>query len=331
MSLPLTDAALFALQQPGLFDGSEGEVLYAQKGSQDFPSFFADQGYSLDGSSGVFLQTDGFGGIDLSGNLTVDGNIDLADHYFLIDSTTGYITSSQGYVPFDVVVEALQGLSVANGLAFDSINSTGSPCDISAATVAGNLMSGLFDGSGNFIFNSLSLGGNTASSIVGTTAVLITSDESTSGIAAFQSDGSLAQATAVEINSVIFTSDTSHFVDGTGAFQTISSIGASQKLVSNSAPTTGQTVSAAGIHQDELIYVQPAGTLLALTIQLEPGGGVIADIGDVKEIFISQIITGLTVSATGGTVRGTALTTSSAVNGSYEYIKVTSTDWLRIR
>lgn len=134
-----------------------------------------------------------------------------------------------------------------------------------------------------------------------------------------------------DISALIYTSDTSHFVDGTGAFQTISSIAASQKVVTSSTPTTGQTVNAAGVHQDELLYIQPAGTLLALTVQLEPGGGVVADIGDVKEIFLSQIITGLTVAASGGTVRGTTLTTSSAVNGSYEYIKVTSTDWLRIR
>lgn len=141
----------------------------------------------------------------------------------------------------------------------------------------------------------------------------------------------LAAPGTLVVPNISLSSDTSHVVLGNGTYATIASLYAAEKLVTNAAPTTGQTVNAAGIDQDELIYIQPAGTLLALTIELEPGGGVIADIGDVKEIFISQIITGLTVQATGGTVRGTALTTSSAVNGSYEYIKVASTDWLRIR
>lgn len=162
----------------------------------------------------------------------------------------------------------------------------------------------LFNGSGGYVAlaNAANFSGVDGTPLHGT-------DGSIVGLAAFQSNGSLGLALAADLAPYL----------------------AAGKLVTNSTPTTGQTVNAAGVSQDELIYIQPAGTLLALTIQLEPGGGAVADIGDIKEIFISQIITGLTVSATGGTVRGTALTTSSAVNGSYEYIKVTSTDWLRIR
>lgn len=221
------------------------------------------------------------------------------------------------------------------------LNATASSPDISGGLLSYD-GSGLFSGSAGNVAFAVSAG-SASSATTATSAGNASSADSPSNSSNFGgidltallgpgSDGaSLTFSSKTNLVSAIFTSDSSHFVDGTGAYQLISSISATQKLVTNATPTTGQTVSAAGVHQDELIYIQPSGTLLALTVQLEPGGGVVADIGDTKELFISQIITGLTVSASGGTVRGTALTTSSAINGSYEYIKVTSTDWLRIR
>lgn len=333
----------------GLFDGETGNSLYAQKSAQIFDSFFADQDYDINGTSGVFLLTDGDAS-SLGGTIPLAETAELAsvtNSYVsgFFNNGTGYgggvdsalsqpVSGPDGILVFDsggnipipspftitdgfetVLIPQARQLIASDGATLQlewsdpGLLQLGSGVDFQDST--GNSFESLFDGSGGFVG----------------LAISATNAENDG----FGNEIDSTYLKISDIYSTIFTSDAAHFVDGTGAFQAIASLLASEKVVTNAAPTTGQTVNAAGVDQDELIYIQPAGTLLALTIQLEPGGGVVADIGDIKEIFISQIITGLTVSATGGTVRGTALTTSSAVNGSYEYCKVTSTDWLRIR
>lgn len=86
---------------------------------------------------GGLIATDGAGG------LTAEGSVDLADHYFIIDATTGFIDSAQGYFPFRQIVEAQVGLSVQNGLNFD--DAVG---DVSGCSVLGSPLSGLYDSSG---------------------------------------------------------------------------------------------------------------------------------------------------------------------------------------
>lgn len=102
-------------------------------------------------------------------------------------------------------------------------------------------------------------------------------------------------------------------------------------VVSASSPTTGQTVSAGTTKADELLYITPAGTLLALTISLPTAANSRA--GQIERGFISQIITTLTVNVAGsGTVIG-SLPITSAVNSSFAYQCVSVSGngtWVRI-
>lgn len=103
-------------------------------------------------------------------------------------------------------------------------------------------------------------------------------------------------------------------------------------IVTNSSPTTGQTVSAGTAKRDETLYITPAGTLLALTIELPASAS--SRVGQIVRGFISQIITGLTVQVAGsGTIVGSTPVTS-AVNSTFAYQCVSVSDngtWIRIQ
>lgn len=107
---------------------------------------------------------------------------------------------------------------------------------------------------------------------------------------------------------------------------------AMQSIVTNSTPTTGQTVSASTGKLDETLYITPAGTLLALTVSLPTSAN--SRVGQIIRGFISQIITGLTVNVSGsGTVIG-ATPITSAVNSTFAYQCVSvagNGTWIRIQ
>lgn len=281
----------------------------------DFVTFFPNEGYSIQGSSGVFLQTDGFGGIDLPGNLTVDSNIDLADHYFLIDSTTGYITSSQNYVPFGVVVEATQGLSVANGLAFDSINSTGSPCDISAATVSGNLMSGLFDGTANLNVTSLVLSGTLKLpeiyDVIDVQAIDV-NDRIGYGSDGFTQvfNWSTVAAFKASVIASNFTSDTSHAVLGDGTFLALPT--GALVGISDTQTLTNKTIGA----------VQLTGTIATARLGSGMASSSTALFGDQTYKSVAGAITTVSGSLTSGS------STQSIVSGVHPWVQNTNTSSL---
>lgn len=102
-------------------------------------------------------------------------------------------------------------------------------------------------------------------------------------------------------------------------------------IVTNSSPTTGQTVSASTDKVDETLYMTPAGTLLALTVALPTAAN--SRVGQIVRGFISQIITGLTMSVAGtGTLIGSVPITS-AVNSSFAYQCVSTSGngtWIRL-
>jgi len=89
-------------------------------------------------------------------------------------------------------------------------------------------------------------------------------------------------------------------------------------------PTTGQTVTIANQDDDIRLVVNPAGSLLALTIAMPSA----PKDGQMVVICCSQIITTLTMT-TAGTILG-ALTTLASVNlyGSWVYDLGTTT-WYR--
>lgn len=116
------------------------------------------------------------------------------------------------------------------------------------------------------------------------------------------------------------------------ATQTVLDAKASLAIVTNSTPTTGQTINASTGKLDETLYITPAGTLLALTVSLPTSAN--SRVWQIIRGFISQIITGLTVNVAGsGTVIG-ATPITSAVNSTFAYQCVSvagNGTWIRIQ
>lgn len=113
---------------------------------------------------------------------------------------------------------------------------------------------------------------------------------------------------------------------------TINSVLMMPAIVTNSSPTTGQTVSAGTAKLDETLYITPAGTLLALTVTLPASAN--SRVGQIVRGFISQIITGLTVDVSGGGTIVGATPVTSAVNSTFAYqcVSTASTGtWIRIQ
>lgn len=92
--------------------------------------------------------------------------------------------------------------------------------------------------------------------------------------------------------------------------------------VQYSTPTTGQTVNASTSGNVSLL-INPAGSLLALTLALNPS----PSDGDMLNIASSQIVTGFTMS--GGTVIGALTSMAVATFARYQY-SATAAVWFRI-
>lgn len=90
-------------------------------------------------------------------------------------------------------------------------------------------------------------------------------------------------------------------------------------------PTTGQTVNIVNADRNIVLLINPAGTLLALTVAMPTS----PKDGQKVSITSSQVLTGLTMTS-GGTILG-ALTTIAAVNGFATWCyDLASTSWFRI-
>lgn len=94
-------------------------------------------------------------------------------------------------------------------------------------------------------------------------------------------------------------------------------------------PLTGATITGSDTFADQLIEIEPAATIAALTIDIEKADNV--PIGAVKRFTFSQIVTALTMAAngSGGTIKGAAIT-AAAVNTSIAYQKSASQTWRRL-
>jgi hypothetical protein len=98
--------------------------------------------------------------------------------------------------------------------------------------------------------------------------------------------------------------------------------------VQAATPTTGQTVVMTDDDYDAILNLTPAGTLAALTITIPSNAK--SRIGQVIHISSSQILTSLTISSAGQTLRG-APTTFAAVASAYcSFMKVAANTWVRI-
>jgi hypothetical protein len=103
------------------------------------------------------------------------------------------------------------------------------------------------------------------------------------------------------------------------------------KLSTVSTPATGATITGSSYCFEELLEIEPSGTLATLTILLETAD--LLPFGAVKQISTSQILTSATVnpSTTGGNINGTAISASTlAANTSVAYKKTASKTWRRL-
>ena len=93
-------------------------------------------------------------------------------------------------------------------------------------------------------------------------------------------------------------------------------------------PTTGQTQTFNALSKDELIACNHSATIAAQTFVFPSNAN--SQIGQEIRIFSRSIITTVTLTTTGLTMLGTALTTFAA-NGNVAWRKVAASTWVRIQ
>ena len=100
-----------------------------------------------------------------------------------------------------------------------------------------------------------------------------------------------------------------------------------QETVQTASPTTGSTITATILGTNETAYLTPSGTLAELTFALPANAN--SQVGQILRVFSTQIVTTLTVSSSGLTLHGTAIT-ALAANTAYAWQKVDASTWIRI-
>jgi hypothetical protein len=129
MSVQTSDADLKRVQMPELFDGTGGNVLYAQKGGQGFSSFFADQGYNS-GYDGAFSNTpngpNSLPVLDANSNMVVGG------------------APAYGALSVADVHDGLDVVTVVNAGAISCFSIASFPTPQPIFFVGGNLSTGVF-------------------------------------------------------------------------------------------------------------------------------------------------------------------------------------------
>ena len=98
------------------------------------------------------------------------------------------------------------------------------------------------------------------------------------------------------------------------------------RIVSASTPVTTDVLTANALGKDEVINAVPAGTIAAMTFTFPTNAN--SRIGQTLTLTSTQVVTALTVSSSGLTIRGTAVT-ALAVNTPVTFVKVSSAVWLR--
>lgn len=108
-------------------------------------------------------------------------------------------------------------------------------------------------------------------------------------------------------------------------------LGVVNSLVTTIVPLTGATVLGNTSKKNETIYVNPAGTLAALTVSLPAVAN--SRVGETIRVFYSQVITSLTVNVSGsGTIVGTALTAATQYqSNTYQCVSISGAGtWIRL-
>jgi hypothetical protein len=97
--------------------------------------------------------------------------------------------------------------------------------------------------------------------------------------------------------------------------------------VSVYTPSAGATVSASPAGLDETIFLNNSATLATLTFAFPTNAN--SYTGQILRIFARSAVTALTVSSSGLTIYGAALT-ALAANGTAAWQKVSASTWVRL-
>ena len=93
-------------------------------------------------------------------------------------------------------------------------------------------------------------------------------------------------------------------------------------------PTTGQTVAAPDNAANAILYITPASTLAALTVNLPSDANSI--LGQQVRVATTQTLTSLTVAQAGGGQTLIGAPTTLAANASFLMVKVAANTWMKM-
>lgn len=99
------------------------------------------------------------------------------------------------------------------------------------------------------------------------------------------------------------------------------------ETIQNSTPSSGDNVVFNTVLTNLTLYITPAGTLATLSLTLPADAS--SRIGQICRAFTTQTLTALTVTASGGSIVGTAITTL-AQYGMLSFQKVAASTWIRL-
>ena len=97
--------------------------------------------------------------------------------------------------------------------------------------------------------------------------------------------------------------------------------------IAASSPSTGGTVHCNSAGLDDIQYWTPAGTIATQTYVFPTDAA--SQLGQIIELTSTQIVTALTITSSGLTLKGSAVT-ALAVNTPVRWRKVAASTWLRL-
>jgi hypothetical protein len=125
-----------------------------------------------------------------------------------------------------------------------------------------------------------------------------------------------------------YPNDPQSLLDTFASYLTAPEAKKNRPTISVYTPAAGATITASPNGLDETVYLDHGSTIATMTFIFPSNANSVT--GQTLRIFARSIITTLTVTATGLTLRGAALTTLAA-SGTAAWQKVAANTWIRIQ
>jgi hypothetical protein len=129
-------------------------------------------------------------------------------------------------------------------------------------------------------------------------------------------------------NGTKYPNDPQSLLDTFASYLTAPEAKKNRPTVSVYTPAAGATITASPNGLDETVFLNHGSTIATMTFVFPSNANSVT--GQTLRIFARSIITTLTVTATGLTLRGAALTTLAA-SGTAAWQKVAANTWIRIQ